>query len=98
MNVASKIRDWAMARGLNESDPAQQMVKLVEEVGELAAGMAREDKNKIIDSIGDTYVVLTILAMLYGVDIEYCIQDAYETIKDRKGKLVNGMFIKESDL
>lgn len=97
-STTSKIRDWAIERNLHTGEPSKQMVKLVEEIGELASGIARQDKDKIIDSIGDAYVVLTILAMQYQLDIEQCIQAAYTEIKDRKGKLVNGVFVKESDL
>ena len=96
--TTEKIRQWAIARNLQTGETAKQMVKLMEEVGELASGMARDNINKIIDSIGDAYVVLTILALQYGIDIEMCIDEAYETIKDRKGKLVNGIFVKEEDL
>lgn len=96
--TTEKIRQWAIARNLQTGETAKQMVKLMEEIGELASGMARDNINKIIDSIGDAYVVLTILAMQYGIDIEMCIDEAYETIKDRKGKLVNGIFVKEEDL
>jgi NTP pyrophosphatase (non-canonical NTP hydrolase) len=97
MTTTELIRQWAIDRGLDKSNPHTQMVKLVEELGELASGMARQDTNKIIDSIGDMYVVMTILAKLYDLDIEFCIDEAYDTIKDRKGKLVNGVFIKEEE-
>jgi NTP pyrophosphatase (non-canonical NTP hydrolase) len=93
------IRGWAHQRNLIiGSTPEKQMVKLIEEVGELAAGVARNDGAKIMDGIGDAVVVLTILAEQHGVKIESCIQMAYDEIKDRKGKMVNGVFVKESDL
>ncbi|MFN6304351.1 MAG: MazG-like family protein [Planctomycetota bacterium] len=93
-----KIRGWAHARNLvHGSTPEKQMVKLVEEIGELAAGLARGDSRKVIDSIGDAVVVLTILSEQIGVNIEECIVMAYDEIKDRKGKMVNGVFIKEGD-
>jgi hypothetical protein len=41
------------------------------------------------------YVVMTILAQQLGLDIENCIDSAYEVIKNRKGKMVGGIFIKE---
>jgi hypothetical protein len=40
-------------------------------------------------------VVLTIIASQYGWTIEECIEAAYQEIKDRKGKMVDGMFIRE---
>ena len=50
------------------------------------------------DSIGDMYVVLTILSLQLGLDIEDCVMHSYGEIKDRKGKLVNGVYVKEADL
>ena len=74
------------------------MVKLMEEVGELANGINKDKKEQTIDSIGDIYVVLVILCMQLDLDINDCIKAAYDEIKDRKGKMVNGLFVKEEDL
>lgn len=93
-----KIKDWAMARELDEAQPEKQMLKLVEEVGELAEGLAKGNRDMVIDSIGDVYVVLTILSMQLGLDIKSCIAASYGEIADRKGKMVNGVFVKEADL
>ncbi|SET84990.1 NTP pyrophosphatase, house-cleaning of non-canonical NTPs [Oceanobacillus limi] len=102
MNNISKLTDrievWAIDRGLDEAQPEKQMLKLVEEVGELSQGLAKGITAQVIDSIGDVYVVLTILSMQMDLDIRDCIEQAYEEIKDRKGKMVNGVFVKESDL
>lgn len=92
------IEGWAEDRGLDQAQPEKQMLKLMEEVGELAEGLAKDNIRQVVDSIGDVYVVLTILAMQMDLDIESCIDVAYEEIKDRKGKMVNGVFVKESDL
>jgi NTP pyrophosphatase (non-canonical NTP hydrolase) len=92
------IRIWAIERGLDKANPINQLSKLLEEIGELASGVNKNDRTKIVDSIGDTYVVLTILAMQLNLDIETCIAYAYNEIKNRKGKLVNGIFVKEEDL
>jgi NTP pyrophosphatase (non-canonical NTP hydrolase) len=98
LNLTKKIQQWAVDRNLHTADPNRQFLKLVEELGELANGMARGNQELIIDSIGDIYVVLTILSMQLGLDVEYCIASAYDEIKDRKGKMVNGVFVKEEDL
>lgn len=92
------IKHWSVIRGLNEADPSKQMIKLIEEVGELAQGLSKDNKGQIKDSIGDIYVVLTILAQQLNLDVGNCIYEAYNEIKDRKGKMVNGVFVKESDL
>lgn len=98
MDYTDLIRKWAIERNLHTQDSSRQLLKLMEEVGELASGMIRDDNLKIIDSIGDIYVVLVVLAMQEGLQIEDCIEAAYMEIKDRTGKIVNGSYIKESDL
>ena len=90
--------EWARDRGLDTADPTKQMLKLAEEFGELAEGLAKDKPEQVEDSIGDMYVVMTILALQLGLDIEDCVQKAYNEIKNRRGKMINGVFVKESDL
>ena len=97
-NITELIKKWAVDRNVVSGDPKAQMVKLLEEAGELAEGINKDKRELVIDSIGDVYVVLVILCMQLGLDINDCIKAAYEEIKDRKGKLVNGLFVKEEDL
>jgi len=90
------IREWADERGLYENgDTKTQALKLVEEVGETCRAILKEDFEEVIDGIGDCVVVLTNLAELQGVSIEACIAAAYEEIKGRKGKMVNGTYKKD---
>jgi len=90
------IRDWADERGLYENgDPKTQALKLVEEVGEIARAVLKDDTDEIIDGIGDCVVVLTNLAELIGMPIEACIDEAYDVISKRTGKMVNGTFVKD---
>jgi len=93
-----RIEEWATDRNLHTAEPTKQMLKLMEEMGELAQGMAKNKPDQIADSIGDLYVVLTILSMQLGLNIGDCIAAAYDEIKDRKGKMVDGVFIKDADL
>jgi NTP pyrophosphatase (non-canonical NTP hydrolase) len=97
-DTKKKIEQWAIDRGLDKVDASKQMVKLVEEVGELASGLSKNNMEVIKDSLGDIYVVMVILAMRLGVDLQEAIDSAYDVIKDRKGKLVDGVFIKQEDL
>jgi NTP pyrophosphatase (non-canonical NTP hydrolase) len=98
MILFTLIRDWAEERNLiSGSNSHAQMLKLTEEVGELAAGVARNNKDVIRDSIGDCIVVLTILAAQNGLDVNDCIIHSYSEIKNRKGKMVDGVFIKEEN-
>nr|WP_084256262.1 MazG-like family protein [Pasteurella testudinis] len=94
------IIQWACARNLlSGSTPQAQTVKLVEELGELAAGVARNNRLLIADSLGDMFVVMTILATQLDLDLNSCVEQAWNEIKDRKGQMSpSGVFIKESDL
>lgn len=94
--LVALIQNWAWDRNLIDgSTPHAQMLKLTEEVGELAGGICKDKVDVIKDSIGDVFVVLTIVAAQMGWSIEECVQDAYAEIKDRKGKMVDGVFVKE---
>ena len=70
----------------------------MEEVGEIAASMARNKEDELKDAIGDTYVTLVILAQQYGWSIRDCVAQAYNEIKDRQGLNINGVFVKSEDL
>ena len=96
--LTRNIQKWATNRELHTADPNKQILKLGEEFGELCEGMAKGKPDQVKDSIGDIYVVLTILAMQLGLNMEECVQAAYDEIKDRRGEMVNGVFVKESDL
>lgn len=99
MIYADRIRQWAHDRNLIAgSDPKSQFVKLMEEAGELAAAIARGKQDEFEDAIGDMFVVLTIMAAQTGVPIEECIAKAWAEIKNRKGRMIDGTFIKEDDL
>jgi len=95
--VYDDIRAWAKTRGIYEKgDSKTQYVKLMEESGELAKALLNNDRPEIIDAIGDIVVVLTNLAHLECLNIEDCISSAYDVIKNRKGKMENGTFVKET--
>jgi NTP pyrophosphatase (non-canonical NTP hydrolase) len=97
VKVFKHIRQWATDRGLYVAgDPITQYVKLQEEAGELAQALLKDDQPEVIDAIGDMVVVLTNLAHQRGVSIEHCINSAYEVIAKRKGKMINGTFVKET--
>ena len=89
------IRDWAEERGLyDKGDTKTQFCKLMEEAGELGRAVLKNDQVEFVDAIGDMVVVLTNMAMLGGTSIETCIDAAYDEIKNRKGKMLNGTFVK----
>ncbi len=98
-NIFDCIREWADERGLyDKGDPKTQYIKLMEETGEIGRAILKNDTDEIIDGIGDAVVVLTNLAELVGVPIEDCIQEAYDVISKRTGKMVNGTFVKDQPM
>lgn len=97
-NLIELIKEWSVERNLHQAEPAKQMLKLIEETGELASGIAKDNQDVIKDSLGDVLVVLVILSQQLGFDLQECLEYAYDEIKNRKGKTVNGVFVKESDL
>ena len=99
MNIEILIRKWAHDRNLIKgTTPLHQCCKLQEEVGELARAILHKDKPMAADAIGDCYVVLCNLAANLGFSLDGCARLAYDEIKDRKGKMVDGTFIKDGDL
>lgn len=88
---------WAKERGiLDDPNPYTQALKTVSEVGEFADNIAKGRCVK--DDIGDILVTLIIQAAIQNTSLEECLDIAYNTISKRKGKLVNGVFIKEGDI
>lgn len=99
MNELMKlIEKWSKDKNLDRAESSKQMLKTVEEVGEVAAALARSDKEALKDGIGDVVVTLIILAQQNGMTLQECLACAYDEIKGRTGKTVNGVFVKESDL
>ena len=91
------IEQWATDRNLHTADSSKQALKLGEEYGELCEGLAKGKSDLVKDALGDIFVVMVILAMQEDLDITECIEMAYNEIKDRKGKLINGVYVKEAD-
>ena len=92
-----RIREWARDRNLIKgATPAAQFEKYLEECGELGRSLIENDMDNFKDAVGDCVVVLTILAAQKGVTIEDCISSAYNEIKHRTGKMVDGIFVKDA--
>lgn len=155
--LIENVQQWSIDRGLDKADSKKQLLKLYEEFGELASGIAKNKPGVIMDSIGDCVVVLIILAQQMEIELEFdgverfpdniftmiplidkltekvlnsepftqkyigllittlirhfengarlqgykfedCLEMAWNAIKDRKGKLVDGVWVKEEDL
>jgi len=90
------IAQWAEDRNIIEGSHLQaQMLKLTEEMGELAGAIAKGRTEEAYDAVGDMMVVLIIIAKQLDTDLGKCLAGAYEEIRHRKGKMVNGVFVKE---
>lgn len=93
---ADRVTQWAIDRNIiGGTTPKDQFGKLEEEVEELRDAIYSDNIREIVDAIGDCSVVLTIIAAQYGLAFEQCQEAAWEQIKDRKGRIVNGVFVKE---
>ena len=92
------VEEWAKAKGLDKAESSKQFLKVVEECGEVASALARGQEEELKDGIGDVIVTLIILAQQQGLTVEECLQTAYDEIKNRTGKMVDGVFVKASDL
>jgi len=92
-----RIKQWHYDRNLIEgSDDKTQFAKLIQEAGELSDNICKG--KDIRDDVGDMMVVLINIAERNGYSITECLEVAYTDIKDRKGRMVDGVFVKEQDL
>lgn len=105
------VLNWGKARGLHVENLQPQLVKLTEELGEVAAGVARQDMSRVVDGVGDLLVVLINFGACFAkinspVDqieqerlaqnfLDMCLATAWHEIANRKGRTENGVFIKE---
>ena len=97
MDWSARVKAWAEERNLIDgSTPERQLVKLQEEMDELTEAIEQGDVEGAVDAIGDTAVVLRIIAAQLEVPWYACLESAWIEIKDRKGKMVDGLFVKET--
>lgn len=102
-DLVAKINEWADERNLKQADPKIQWMRITEEVGEIRDVLLKPTKFTdpqiaLKDAIGDTLATIIVLAHQLDLDINECLNIAYEEIKNRKGKMINGTFVKEDDL
>ena len=101
--LITKINEWAISHGLDKGNPKIEWMKVTEEVGEIRDVLLKptkftEPQAALKDAIGDTLVTIIVLAHQLNLDVTECLGIAYEEIKNRKGKMINGTFVKEEDL
>jgi len=97
--LIENIKEWGISRGITGSQGKGtidgQHKKTLEEVQELTDGLRKRKRAEIKDAIGDIVVTLILQAELQGMDFQDCVQSAYDIINKRKGKMVNGIFVKD---
>ena len=95
-NYEQLIGKWHRDRNLIDgSTDKDQYMKLIQEVGELSDSLCKG--KDIRDDIGDIMVVLINIMVRNNLNMKDCLSIAYGDIKDRRGKMVDGIFVKEGD-
>lgn len=98
--LIAEVQAWGQEKGINNA--YTQFAKITEELGELAHELTRgycdgenPPSEASIDAVGDVLVTVILFARIAGIDLKWALQEAYDTIKDRKGVTVKGNFRKE---
>jgi len=90
------VLEWAKSKDLLKPENAlKQFAKFISEAGELGDAIIKHDLEEQIDALGDVQVTIILLAAQLGWDYDECLESAYNVIKGRTGKTVNGTFIKD---
>ncbi len=90
-----RVINWAEDRGIfARSSTQSQMLKTMEEVGELAETVLKEDKDNFELECGDVLVTLALQCQMQGTDLNTCFARAYEKISTRTGEMKGGVFVK----
>jgi len=91
------VESWAKDKGiLSKATPMAQALKTLEETTEFCRAVNTNDREEIIDSMGDIMVTLIIQAKMQNLKLEECLESAYNVISKRTGKMVNGQFVKDA--
>lgn len=94
--LEGKIKQWHYDRNLIDgANDKDQVCKLIQEVGELSDNVCKG--KDVADDIGDCIVVLINIATRNHLSLGDCMNKAWNDIKDRKGLMVDGIFVKDAD-
>ena len=94
--LEAKVSQWGFHKGiLPNPDPKAQYSKTREEVIELLDAIEEDDMYEVKDAIGDIVVTLIMQTHAWDTNLEECLQQAYDTISKRTGKMVDGVFVKD---
>lgn len=88
---------WATQKGIFENGTFRaQAIKTLEESNELYEAIVNDDREEVIDALGDILVTIIIQAEMQGLSLTECLESAYNVISKRTGKMVDGQFIKDA--
>ena len=95
--LENSVEIWGYARGIiTNGKPLGQAKKTIEEAEELLLAVHENNREEIMDAVGDIVVTLIMQCALQGFTLTECLEKAYNEIKDRKGYLnEQGIFVKE---
>jgi NTP pyrophosphatase (non-canonical NTP hydrolase) len=96
MKNKDNVLQWGEDKGIiAKSNPLKQAIKTLSEVEELLRAISNDDQEEVKDAYGDILVTIILGARLSGLDIEDCLQSAYDIISKRTGAMINGQFVKD---
>lgn len=109
--LKTKVEEWAKDKDLlHEENADKQFMKFIEEVFEFKREIDISNLRRLVGDnkdfisrdinleMGDIFVTLIILCNQLHIDCVECLQLAYEKISKRRGKTIDGIFVKEEDL
>ena len=94
-----QVIEWMNAKQLfDRSSPLMQMEKMIEEVYELEHEVRGHNRSTVEDELGDVLFTAVVQAGMWNLDPTECLAKAVKKVISRKGKMINGIYVKESDL
>ena len=94
--LTTQIEAWGFHKGiLPEPQAIKQFDKTMEEVNELQDAIITNDREEVKDAIGDIVVTLIMQTKAWDLTLVECVQQAYNVISKRTGKMVDGIFVKD---
>ena len=95
--LSALVIAWAAQKGILENGtPRAQAMKTWEETDELITAIENNNREEVIDALGDILVTIIIQAEMQGLKLVDCLESAYNIISQRTGKMVDGQFVKDT--
>lgn len=100
MTIYCQQVGYPKTKGLFEVDVVlleyYDRMSIIEILDQIAVGIL--GTKTTIKGVQEVITILANMAERLDTTLEECLQAAYDEIKDRRGRMVNGVFVKESDL